>query len=177
MYMKGYHVMSKTEVLAEQSSDVSLQGDIIRCRVPSQILHTAGAEEPREVKGKKVGDAVEWQTLSNGDQIWIVGTVNKGGMQGRQGSAVAKPQAAKPAKAASRGNGKVKAVSLKSADDLGSAFEDDWGDSAPVKPVKAPKVIVKPVVVAKKGTGAVVKPVAASTKGGKYDVPVRRAVR
>jgi hypothetical protein len=160
---------TKVEVLAEQSSDVSLQGDIIRCRVPSSILHTAGAEEPHTTPGgKKKGDAIDWQTLTNGEDTWIVGTVNKGGMQGRQATATASKA---PAKAASKKpaakKSAVKAVKV-SAGDLDSAFEDDWGDSAPVKKLTAPRV-TKPT--AAKGA-TVVKP--ASTKGGKYDVPTRR---
>jgi hypothetical protein len=169
--------MAKVEVLAEQSSDVSLQGNIIRCRVPSAILHSAGAEEPKtNGKGQKIGDAVDWQTLSNGEEVWIIGTVNKGGMVGRQATAtVAAPakKATKSAPAKKGGGNGVKAVKVASPSDLDSAFDDDWGDSVPV--VKKPSSV--PSVTKPQTKAVTVRPVAAKTRGGKYDTPVRKPQR
>jgi hypothetical protein len=150
------------EILAEQSSDVSLQGTIIRNRVPTNITVAAGGEP---------GDAIEWQVLKQGNVTWISGVVAKGAAKGK----TTPTRTAAPAKAASKKSSakKVTKPSKGKPTDLDSAFgeEENWADDAPNLGV-TPPTIQKPAKVA--AAPVITAPARKGAGGGRYQVPTRK---
>lgn len=115
--------MSKQEILHEQNSDIGVQGDDIRSRVPKPVVEAIGGER---------GDAVAWQAIRQGEMLYIVGTLVKGGAVGHRNVVppAAKPAAPKTKKAAKKGKSEV--------EDLDQLFALP-APAAPAKPKKPAK--------------------------------------
>lgn len=167
---------------------ISLQGKVIRSRVPSDVLSAAGGED---------GDAINWTVQTHSGQHIIVGQVVKGGadaVRANRQPPVPKSRAAAPAKTATpKLPGKGKAASK--ADDLSALFGAPAAAPKATKkapalptvktaaPKAAPKAVAAPKVVAPPKTAAPRLPVATPTgaprlpgaakgKGGvRYKVP------
>lgn len=175
--------MAEIQVLAEQRSDISSQGEsMIRNRIPTPMIVQAGGVN---------GDAIDWQLLTDGNMVWFSGVIVKGGARGRQApkktgtmaSAGAKPEKKTSAKKGStkKGTGLVLPTGKKGnwASDVDSAFGEEVDPFAPVQVAKVkaltrPKKLAAPVLPQVAPTKLVIPPArSAKGKGPRYDIPSR----
>lgn len=174
--------MAQTQEQTVTPAVISLQGKVIRSRVPSDVLSAAGGED---------GDAVNWTVQTHSGQHLIVGQVIKGGaaaVRANRQPPVPKSRAAAPAKSATP---KLPAKGKAKGDDLSALFGATAAPKAAKKgpalpkvatpkvaaprPVAAPKVAAPRLpVVAQSATGPrlpIAKPSAGKKAGVRYKVP------
>jgi hypothetical protein len=133
--------LAANEIVVQENAVISLQGTILRSRVPTAIINAAGAQD---------GDAFEWKVRADG---LVLGRVIENGaeavgtrVRATAATKVAAKKAApaptkRPAAPAPRAAAKRPAT----ASVAGDFDDDDFGDDAPDAPAPAPRRPAAPV--------------------------------